>query len=119
MQQPTVHAFNAITGAVTWQADNAASFAPTTVAGGMTFNGPALNGSVLQVRDVATGGLLDSVVLPGPNWSGAATIGNAVLAGVGSSYTAQPAGVVAVTPGGVHPVVTSTDSATSDRSGAS
>ena len=45
MQQPTVHAFNATTGAVTWQADNAASFAPTTVAGGMTFNGPAFDGA--------------------------------------------------------------------------
>jgi hypothetical protein len=118
MQQPTVHAFNAGTGAVTWQADNAASFAPTTVAGGMTFNGPALGVGVLQVRDAATGGLLDSVDLPGPNWSGAATVGNAVITGIGSSYTAQPAGVVAITPGGVHPVTTSTDSATSDISGA-
>ena len=118
MQQPTVHAFNAGTGAVTWQADNAASFAPTTVAGGMTFNGPALGVGVLQVRDAATGGLLDSVDLPGPNWSGAATVGNAVITGIGSSYTAQPAGVVAITPGGVHPVTTSTGSATSDRSGA-
>ena len=34
MQEPTVHAFDAATGAVAWQADNAASFAPTTVAGG-------------------------------------------------------------------------------------
>jgi hypothetical protein len=83
----------------------------------MTFNGPAFNGTVLQVRDVATGGILDSVVLPGPNWSGAATVGNAVVVGVGSSYTAQPAGVVAITPRGVHPVVTSRDSVTSYRSG--
>jgi len=117
MQQPTVHAFNATTGAVTWQADNAASFAPTTVAGGMTFNGPALGGSVLQVRDAATGGLLDSVAVPGPIWSGTATVGNAVVTGVGSSYSAQPAGVVAVTPRGVHPFVTSRDSATSNRPG--
>ena len=66
----------------------------------MTFNGPAFNGAVLQVREVATGGILDSVALPGPSWSGAATVGNAVIVGVGSSYTAQPAGVVAITPGG-------------------
>jgi polyvinyl alcohol dehydrogenase (cytochrome) len=104
LQQPTVHAFNATTGAVGWQDDNAASFAPTTVAGGMTFNGPALNGSVLQVRSSSTGDLLDTVTVPGPIWSGVATVGNAVVTGVGSSYVAQPAGVAALTPGGTRPV---------------
>jgi hypothetical protein len=104
LQQPTVHAFNATTGAVGWHDDNAASFAPTTVAGGMTFNGPALNGSVLQVRSSSTGNLLDTVTVPGPIWSGVATVGNAVVTGVGSSYVAQPAGVAALTPGGTRPV---------------
>ena len=103
MQEPTVHAFDAGHRGRQWQADNAASFAPTTVADGMTFNGPALGVGVLQVRDAATGGLLDSVDLPGPNWSGVATVGDAVITGVGSSYTAQPAGVVAITPGGDSP----------------
>jgi polyvinyl alcohol dehydrogenase (cytochrome) len=107
LQQPTVHAFNATTGAVSWQEDNASSFAPTTVAGGMTFNGPALNGSVLQVRDAASGALLDTVSLPGPIWSGVATVGNAIVTGIGSSYTAQPAGIAAVTPGGIRPFVKS------------
>ncbi len=51
MQEPSMHAFDATTGDVAWQADHAPSFAATTVAGGMTFSGPALDGNVLQVRD--------------------------------------------------------------------
>ena len=104
-QEPTVHAFNAATGAVEWQANNAPSFAPTTVANGMTFNGPTLSGNFLQVRVAATGALLDAVTIQGPIWSGVATVGDALVAGVGSSYVAQPAGIVAVTPGGSRPVV--------------
>ena len=106
-QEPTTHAFNATSGAVVWQDQNAPSFAPTTVAGGMTFNGPTLTGNILQVRDAATGRLLDSVALPGANWSGVATVGNSLVAGIGSSYTAQPAGIAAITPNGVPPVVPS------------
>ena len=53
MQEPSVHAFDAATGAVVWQANHGSSFAPTTVAGGLTFNGPALGGAVLDVRDAA------------------------------------------------------------------
>ncbi len=105
MQEPSVHAFDAATGAVIWQSLKAASFAPTTVAGGMTFNGPALGGAVLYVRDAAPGFLIDQVGLPGANWSGVATVGDAVVMGIGNSYSAKPAGVVVVTPGGRPPVV--------------
>ena len=104
-QEPTVHAFDAATGAVEWQASNAPSFAPTTVANGMTFNGPTLSGNVLQVRVAATGSLLQSLTIPGPIWSGVATVGDALVSGVGSSYVAQPAGILAVTPRGSRPVV--------------
>ncbi|MGD0311775.1 MAG: PQQ-binding-like beta-propeller repeat protein [Acidimicrobiales bacterium] len=104
-QQPTVHAFVATSGAVAWQVDDSPSFAPTTVAGGMTFNGPALDANVLEVRDASNGKLLDSVGVPGPIWSGVATVGDALITGVGSSYAAQPAGVAVVTPGGAPPVV--------------
>jgi polyvinyl alcohol dehydrogenase (cytochrome) len=105
MQQPSVHAFDARSGTLVWQADNAASFAPTTVAGGMTFNGPALNGSVMDVRQAATGNLIDAVTVPGPIWSGVATVGNALITGIGSSYAAQPAGIAVLTPGGRPAVV--------------
>ncbi|MGO8872214.1 MAG: PQQ-binding-like beta-propeller repeat protein [Acidimicrobiales bacterium] len=104
-QQPTVNTFDAATGAVAWQADGSPSFSATTVAGGMTFNGPALDGNVLQVRDAASGDLVDTVAVPGPIWSGVATTGDALVTGIGSSYTSQPAGVAAITPGGTRPVV--------------
>jgi polyvinyl alcohol dehydrogenase (cytochrome) len=104
-QQPTVHTFDAATGAVAWQIDGAPSFSSTTVAGGMTFNGPALDGNVLQVRDAASGDLLATITVPGPIWSGVATVGNALVTGIGTSYVAQPAGVAVLTPGGTPPVV--------------
>jgi hypothetical protein len=102
-QQPTVNTFDAASGAVAWQVDAAASFAPTTVAGGMTFNGPA-NGTALAVRDASSGRLLDTVAVPGPTWSGVATVGDALVAGLGSSYVSQPAGVAVLTPGGARPI---------------
>ena len=104
MQEPSVHSFDASTGAIAWQKEHAPSFAPTTVAGGLTFNGPALDGSLLQVRDAATGSLVASVKVPGPIWSGVATVGDAVVTGIGSSYNAQPAGIAVLTPDGAAPV---------------
>ena len=103
MQEPSVHTFDAATGAVIWQSEHGASFAPTTVAGPMTFNGPALGGAVLDVRDAGTGFLIDQVALPGANWSGVATVGDGLVMGIGNSYSATPAGVVVVTPGGRPP----------------
>jgi polyvinyl alcohol dehydrogenase (cytochrome) len=103
-QQPTTHAFDASSGAVAWQFDGAPSFGPTTVAGGMTFNGPALDGNILLVRNATTGQLIDTVPVPGPIWSGVATVGDALVTGIGSSYVANPAGVAVLTPGGARPV---------------
>ncbi|HEV2308890.1 MAG TPA: PQQ-binding-like beta-propeller repeat protein, partial [Acidimicrobiia bacterium] len=102
MQEPTVHALSANHGAVLWQATGVASFAPTTVAGAMTFNGLALSDAV-QVRDAATGRVLVSVSLPAPCWSGIATVGNAVVFGTGASETGEPDGIYALTPGGAGP----------------
>ena len=47
MQEPSVHAFDARTGAIRWQAAGASSFAATTTAGGMTFNGLAFTAEEL------------------------------------------------------------------------
>ncbi len=103
MQEPSMHAFDATTGAVAWQAEHAPSFAATTVAGGMTFSGPALDGNVLQVRDAATGALVMTATTPGPIWSGVASVGDALVIGVGSSYVGHPAGIAALTPDGAQP----------------
>ncbi len=105
MQEPSVHALDSTTGAIVWQAEHAASLSPTTVAGDMTFNGPALNGPFIQVRDAATGTLIDQVTLPAANWSGIATVGNAAVMGVGTTYDGSHAGIAAVTPDGEPPVV--------------
>ena len=102
MQEPSVHAFDATTGRVIWEQRGAASFAPTTVAGGLTFNGPALRATV-QVRDLASGALVIELALPGPSWSGIATVGDAIVFGTGTSYQASPDGVLAYTPGGAPP----------------
>ena len=102
MQEPSVHAFDGATGAVLWEQRNAASLSPTTVAGGLAFNGPALR-PTLQVRDAGTGGLVTELPLAVASWSGVATVGDAVVFGVGTTYQASPAGVVAYTPHGVAP----------------
>ena len=104
-QNPTDHAFDARSGAVLWQESGAASFDATTVAGAMTFNGPALAAKSVDVRDAATGRLLVRVHLPQSNWSGVATVGNAVVLGLGSTFDPRSAGVMVLTPGGERPVV--------------
>ncbi len=104
-QNPTDHAFDAATGAVLWQANNTASFSATTVAGGMMFNGLALAAKAIQVRDASSGRLLTQVGLPQFNWSGIATVGDALVFGVGTTASANSSGIEVLTPGGAPPVV--------------
>ena len=104
-QNPSDHAFHVATGAVEWQDNGFASFSPTTVAGGMTFNGPALTAAAVQVRDAATGRLVAQIGLPQANWSGIATVGDALVLGVGSTYDPSFSGIEVLTPGGDPPVV--------------
>jgi len=104
-QNPSDHAFDAATGAIRWQADAAASFSPTTVAGGMAFNGLALVATAVQVRDVKTGHLVTQIGLPQANWSGIAVVGDALVLGLGSTYSPKAAGIEVLTPGGKTPVV--------------
>ena len=104
-QNPTDHAFNAATGTVAWSVSDTASFAPTTVAGGMVFNGLALASEALQVRSAARGTLLAQVPLGQYCWSGIATVGNALVLGVGTTADDVSSGVMVLTPGGRPPVV--------------
>jgi len=104
IQEPSMHSFEARNGSIAWQADKAASFSPTTVAGGMTFDGLA-GGPVLQVRDAKSGKLLDGVSLAQSCWSGVATVGNAVVLGTGSSYQGSGDGIEVLTPDGTRPSV--------------
>jgi outer membrane protein assembly factor BamB len=102
MQEPSVHSLDATTGQVRWEASGAASFGPTTTAGGLVFGGVALR-AVVQVRDAATGRLLTELAVPSPNWSGIATAGDAIVFGTGAAEIGSPDGVYAYTPGGVPP----------------
>jgi len=104
-QNPTGHAFDAATGAVLWQANNTASFSATTLARGMVFSGLALAAKAIQVRDVSSGRLLVQVGLPQFTWSGIATVGDALVFGVGTTASASSSGIEVLTPGGVRPVV--------------
>jgi polyvinyl alcohol dehydrogenase (cytochrome) len=102
MQEPSAHAFDATTGGVVWQATNAASFGPTTVAGGMTFHGLILTPAV-EVRDAATGTVLAHLSLPALCWSGIATVGDALVLGTGAPQEGSPDGIVVFTPDGRPP----------------
>ena len=104
-QNPTDDSFDATTGHITWQANDDASFSAVTVAGGMVFNGPALAAKAVDVRDAATGKLIASVPLTQANWSGIATVGNALVLGLGSTYNPAGSGIEVLTPGGVPPAV--------------
>jgi polyvinyl alcohol dehydrogenase (cytochrome) len=104
-QNPTDHALAATTGAPVWQdSGNYYSFSPVTAAGHMFFNGLALDKSIV-VRDTATGRLITQLALPAFNWSGIATVGNALVFGLGSTSDAAGAGIEVLTPDGSQPVV--------------
>jgi len=47
------------------------------------------------------------VELPQFNWSGIATVGDALVLGLGSTNSAEHAGIEVLTPGGTPPVVPS------------
>jgi outer membrane protein assembly factor BamB len=104
IQEPSMHAFDANTGDVVWQEMQSQSFAPTTVAGGMVWNGTATSKQVL-VRDADNGDLLFSISLPASCYSPVTVAGNAVVFGTGSPEQGSPAGVYLYTPGGSAPAV--------------
>lgn len=106
-QEPTAHAFDAHSGAVLWNATGAPSFSPTTIAGGMTFNGLALVNAV-QIRNSATGTLLAQLPLDAPNWSGIAVVRDTLVLGTGASQQGSPDGVIAFTPQARPPLSTRT-----------
>jgi outer membrane protein assembly factor BamB len=104
-QEPTDVSFDVATGKVLWHARFTSSFAPVTVAGGMTFSGLALTQAAFDVRDAGTGHLIAQVALPQANWSGIATVGDAVVLGLGNTYNPAHNGIEVLTPGGHPPVV--------------
>ncbi len=107
-QEPSMHAFDAATGTVAWQADASQAFGPTTVAGGMTFVPLGITPQI-QIRDAATGQLIRTIALPTNSDSGITTVGNAIFFGIGNSQSGNPAGVMAYTPLGAPPELPHSD----------
>jgi outer membrane protein assembly factor BamB len=104
-QEPSVHAFVGATGAVAWQANGSASFSATTISGGLMFNGVALAAKAIQVRVAATGAIAALIALPQFCWSGVATVGDALVFGVGTTADDTPSGIEVLTPYGAPPAV--------------
>ncbi len=104
-QEPSVHAFDAATGSVRWQANGASSFSATTVSGGLMFNGVGLGAKAIQVRVAATGQIAALIAVPQYCWSGIATVGDALVFGVGTTADDVSSGMEVLTPGGAPPVV--------------
>ena len=102
VQEPSLHAFDATSDSVRWQQTHALSFAPTTVASAMVFNGHATD-PMIQVRDAATGLLITVLPLPSSSNSGVSVSRNALFFGTGGPEQGAPAGVYAYTPLGVAP----------------
>jgi outer membrane protein assembly factor BamB len=91
IQEPSLHAFAAATGAVQWQQTRSPSYAPTALAAGVVFAGSI--GPVLQAYEAHTGRLLARFGLPGSVNSGATPVGPMVFVGSGTSATGHGSGV--------------------------
>ncbi len=86
IQDPSFHAFDARSGAVAWQDNEANTFAPTSVSGGAVFNGIGIVRSPeLRVYDGDTGATLAAFETTGTVNSGAAIVGRAIYFGAGNS----------------------------------
>jgi polyvinyl alcohol dehydrogenase (cytochrome) len=101
VQEPSFHAFN-LDGSVAWQQQASPAFGSTTTAGGMTFVGNAFS-PVVQIRDAATGLLLNSVTTASSCFCAIGVSGNGVFFGTGSPEQGVGDGVYAYTPLGTTP----------------
>jgi polyvinyl alcohol dehydrogenase (cytochrome) len=101
VQEPSMHAFNP-DGSVAWQQNQAQSFGATTAAGNMTVTGLATSPQI-QIRDAATGSLLNTLPLAANCFCGITVAGNAVFTGSGTPQQGTGDGVYAFTPLGVTP----------------
>ena len=87
-----------------WQVTGVQSFSPTTIAGGLVFNGPALHAD-MDVRLASTGALVAQLPIPQPNWGGVATAGDSIVFGIGDDPEGSPDGIICFTPAGEPPLV--------------
>ena len=92
LRAASLHAVNAVTGAVVWQAPvSMPSYAATTTAGGVVF-APSTTGFSIDAYDADTGVPLWSFPTGGAMSSGAAVVGTAVFVGAGTALGSTPTG---------------------------
>jgi hypothetical protein len=65
----------------------------------------ALAARAIDIRAVATGRLIARIPLTQLNWSGIATVGDALVIGLGGTEGGSSVGIEALTPNGDPPVV--------------
>ena len=102
VQEPSMHAFDARTGALLWEQEQSQSVSATTVAGGMTFVCTAFS-QQLQIRNVADGSPVVIIPLAGGCNSGVVVAGNMVIIGEGEAENSSNSGVELFTPNGDPP----------------
>lgn len=101
IQEPSMHAFDAMTGQILWQQNQNQSFAATTLANGVIFSSftfPGLPPDFIPVhellaRDARNGQLLAHFPLPGNAFSGATPVGKMVFVGSGNTNDGQGSAV--------------------------
>jgi outer membrane protein assembly factor BamB len=101
LQEPSFHAFN-LDGSIAWQQQASHALGSTTAAGGMTFVGNAFS-PVVQIRDAATGVLLNTLTMASSCFCAIAVSGNGAFFGTGSPQQGVGDGVYAYTPLGTTP----------------
>jgi outer membrane protein assembly factor BamB len=94
LQEPSLHAFDAASGAILWEGNLNHSFAPTSMADGVIFSGVVgIEPPALNAYDARTGQLLASFPLPGSVNAGATPVGTMLFVGSGNSSDGQGSGV--------------------------
>jgi hypothetical protein len=71
----------------------------------MMFNCVALAAEAIAVRDASSGRVVAMIGLPQFCWSGVATVGDALVFGLGTTADDKGSGVEVLTPGGAPPAV--------------
>ena len=100
-QEQSMHAFNS-DGSLAWEQPAAQSLGPTTVPGGRIVSGYPFAPEV-QIRDSATGNLINSLTVASDCFCGISVSANAVFFGTGSPQQGTGDGVYAFTPLGTAP----------------
>jgi outer membrane protein assembly factor BamB len=106
LQEPSMHALNALNGSILWQKDSNHSFGATSLADGVVFSGLVgigpTEGPALKAYNAQTGELLKTFFMPVPPGTGsinsaAIPVGRMLFVTSGNSFDGKGSGVHAFT----------------------